>query len=166
VTGVADQGQDVVAAFLWRWLDTRRASLEAGQPQDVAVSEVIEALPGLADQDPVSVGLRLLQVALEMRIDPQQLALVVDLGDAPGGLEFPQPPAEWSLNPESRQVQLHVTPPGAGSDRPVASRRIPLTWQQPSGFDRPLAISYCVARPIGPEFDDWEPAASLAIQLA
>ena len=159
-------GQDAVATFLWSWLDARRASLQAGQPQDAAVSEVLEAVPDLAVQDPVSVGLRLLQVAIAMNIDPRQLALVIDLGDAPGGLDHPQPPPPWALRPEPRQVQFHITPPDAGSDQPVDSRRIPLDWQQPTGFDRPLSVTYSVARPIGPEFDDWEPSAAITIQPA
>jgi len=84
---------DPFITFLRDWVDERRASLEAGQPQDVAVSEVIEALPELAASDPMALGLRLLQVALALDPGPAQAALVLDLGDAPGGLVASEPPA-------------------------------------------------------------------------
>jgi hypothetical protein len=156
--------EQALAGFVRRWVEQRWADLRAGQPQDVAVSEVFEAMPELSGADPLTVGLHLLQVAMSLDVAPAELALVVDLGDAPGGLEAPQPPGEWALRPEPRQVQLHVTPPAAGSDRPVDVRSVELPWGRPTGFDRPLAMTYTVARPVGPEFDDWEPAAAVTIR--
>ncbi len=157
---------DFVITFLERWVDERRTSLRADQPQDVAVSEIVRELPELAAEDPVGLGLRLLAVALRLDTGEARAALVVDLGDAPGGLETPEPPAEWSIRPEPRQVQLHLTPPDAGSDRPVDVRHVRLGWRQPSGFDGALTMTYTVSRPLGPEFDDWEPVAALTIMPA
>lgn len=160
---MADETLD---SFVRRWVDERRGDLRAGQPQDVAVSEVFEAMPALAEVDPIAVGLQLLQVAMALEVAPAGVALVVDLGDAPGGLEVPLPPAECSMGAQPHQVQLHVTPPSAGSNQPVEVRSLDLDWAQPTGFGRALTMTYTVARPTGPEFTDWEPAASLTIRPA
>jgi hypothetical protein len=154
---------DRVTALLRRWLDERRDSLRAGQAQDIAVSEVVEALPELTTTDPVEVGLRLLREVLSLDTGTARAELVIDLGSVPDDQAALQPPPEWSLRPERRQVQLYLTPPEAGSDQPVKWRRIRLNWTQPRGFNLPLSVTYSVVRPIGPEFVGWEPSVSLTI---
>ena len=41
-----------------------------------------------------------------------------------------------------------------------------LDWRQPTGFDRLLEMTYTVSRPVGPEFEHWEPSAVLTIRPA
>jgi hypothetical protein len=59
-----------------------------------------------------------------------------------------------------------LTPPHAGSNRPVDVRNVTLDWRQPTGFDRVLEMTYTVSRPVGPEFERWEPSAVLTIRPA
>ena len=156
-----------LTSFLRQWINERRESLEAGLPQDVAVSEVMAALPELGHADPLRIGLELLGAGLNLDLGPAQLALVLDLGPVAvqdeSGPYVLEPPAPWSIHPAPHQVQLHFTPPQAGTDQQVESYQVPLQWEQPTGYGHRVAITYTVARPIGSEFVDWERSAMLTI---
>jgi hypothetical protein len=159
---------DPLVGFLQRWIDERRDSLRAGHPQDVAASEVVDALPELAGTLPLQLGLRMLAAALTLDDLPAPVSLMLDLGpvepDATDSTIPVRPPGRWDVHPDPDQVQLYLVPPDAGTPHAsVESWDVPLQWDRPPGIDRPVAITYTVLRRTEPELAHWEPTASLAI---
>jgi hypothetical protein len=136
------------------WLAERRASLAKGHGQDLAVSEVLAAYPDLAPLEPMSLGWELFAALAGAEVGEAEVALIVVLESTPG--KVTDAPDRRQVTAAADDVQVHVTPPDAGSESPMDVFTTPVDWPAPAGFPIATQATYSVARPVGPEFSTWE----------